>query len=137
MIAWSTDGEGSIGSPAAHIRSFQLSQNSLSAVHSRYDFITQMQDEISRPVRPHERQREYIETQIVAEYLRTFFGCDAVIHKSSMQRDDAEDNRNLVILHRDLFVGNTDPAVVSYADWLLLDVVDVRYSTADGTPLLF
>ncbi|MGJ4952476.1 hypothetical protein [Bradyrhizobium sp. HKCCYLS20291] len=28
--------------------------------HSRYDYITQMQDEISRPVRPHERQREYI-----------------------------------------------------------------------------
>jgi hypothetical protein len=48
-----------------------------------------MQDEISRPVRPHERQREYIATQIVAEYLKSYFGCDAVIYKSSMQRDNA------------------------------------------------
>ena len=39
--------------------------------HSRYDFITQMQAEISKPVRPHERQREYIATQIVSEYLQS------------------------------------------------------------------
>lgn len=100
--------------------------------HSRYDFITQMQDEISRPVRPHERQREYIATQIVAEYLKTHFGCDAVIYKSSMQRDDAEDNRNIVILHRETFVGTEDPGVISYVDWSLQDVIDVRYSTVDG-----
>ena len=100
--------------------------------HSRYDFITQMQDEISRPVRPRERQREYIATQIVAEYLKSYFGCDAVIYKSSMQRDNAEDNRNLVILHRDTSVGTEDTSVVSYVDWSLQDVVDVRYSTVDG-----
>src|SRR6478736_6087929 len=35
LIAWSTDGDGSIGSPSAHIRSFQLSQSSLSAVRIR------------------------------------------------------------------------------------------------------
>jgi RES domain len=55
--------------------------------HSRYDFVTQMQAEISKPVRPHERQREYIATQIVAEYLQKYFGCDAVIYRSSMRRD--------------------------------------------------
>jgi hypothetical protein len=69
-----------------------------------------MQDEISRPVRPHERQREYIATQIVAEYLKSYFGCDAVIYKSSMQRDNAEDNRNMVILHREKFVGGSERA---------------------------
>lgn len=99
---------------------------------SRYDFITQMQDEISRPVRPHERQREYIATQIVAEYLKSYFGCDAVIYKSSMQRDNAEDNRNMVILHRETFVGAEDPSVLSYVDWSMQDVIDVRYSTVDG-----
>ncbi len=102
--------------------------------HSRYDFITQMQDEISRPVRPHERQREYIATQIVAEYLQSYFGCDAVIYKSSMQRDHAEDNRNIVILHRKTFVGTEDPAVLSYVDWSLREVTDVRYSTVGGNP---
>jgi hypothetical protein len=49
-----------------------------------------------------------------------------------MQRDNAEDNRNLVILHRDTFVGAEDPSVVSYVDWSLQEVVDVRYSTVDG-----
>jgi hypothetical protein len=68
----------------------------------------------------------------VAEYLKSYFGCDAVIYKSSMQRDNAEDNRNLVVLHRDTFVGTEYPSVVLYADWSLQDVVDVRYSTADG-----
>jgi hypothetical protein len=68
----------------------------------------------------------------VAEYLKSYFGCDAVIYKSSMQRDNAEDNRNLVILHRDTFVGTDDPNVVSYVDWSLQEVVDVRYSTVDG-----
>ena len=101
--------------------------------HSRYDFITQMQDEISRPVRPHERQREYIATQIVAEYLKSYFDCDAVIYKSSMQRDNAEDNRNMVILHRETFVGTEDSSVLSYVDWSLKDVIDVRYSLFDGT----
>jgi RES domain len=100
--------------------------------HVRYDFVTQLQNEISRPVRPRERQREYIGTQIVAEYLKSYFGCDAVIYKSSMQRDGAEDNRNIVILHRDLFVGTADPSVVSYTDWSLLEVTDVRYTTVDG-----
>jgi hypothetical protein len=97
--------------------------------HSRYDFITQMQEEISRPVRPHERQREYIATQIVAEYLKSYFGCDAVIYKSSMQRDDGEDSRNIVILHRETFVGTQDPSVLSYEDRSLREVIDMRYTT--------
>src|SRR5450631_3761711 len=37
--------------------------------HTRYDFITQMEDEISKPISPFAKQREYIATQIVAEYL--------------------------------------------------------------------
>ncbi|MDN4982151.1 RES family NAD+ phosphorylase [Bradyrhizobium sp. WYCCWR 13022] len=101
-------------------------------MHSRYEFIEQMQAQISRPVRPHERQREYIATQIVAEYLKSYFGCDAVIFKSSMQRDGAEDNRNIVILHRDIFVADDHPGVVTYVDWSMRNVVDVRYTVVDG-----
>ncbi|MDB5620414.1 RES family NAD+ phosphorylase [Tardiphaga sp.] len=100
--------------------------------HSRWDFITQLQAEISRPVRPHERQREYIATQIVAEYLKSFFGCDAIIYRSSMQRDEEQDNRNIVILNRGGFVGEADPYVLSYAGWSMEDVTDVRYTTVDG-----
>lgn len=102
--------------------------------HSRYDFVTQVQAEISRPVRPHERQREYIATQIVAEYLKSFFGCDAIIYRSSMQRDATDDNRNIVILNREGFVGNEDPCVVSYVDWSLQEVTDVKYTILDATP---
>jgi hypothetical protein len=56
-----------------------------------------MQDEISKPISPFAMQREYIPTQIVAEYLREYFTCDAVIYKSSLHRDDKMDNRNIVI----------------------------------------
>ncbi len=100
--------------------------------HSRYDFIMQMQGEISKPVRPHERQREYIATQIVAEYLRTYFGCDAVIYRSSMQRGEGAEKRNIVILNREAFVGARDPSVLSYVGWFLREITDVRYAIIDG-----
>lgn len=100
--------------------------------HSRYDFVTQLQTEISRPVRPHERQREYIATQIVAEYLKSFFGCDAIIYRSSMQRDEQDDNRNIVILNPQNFVGAGDPSALTYESWSMEEVTDVRYTTVDG-----
>jgi hypothetical protein len=100
-------------------------------MHNRYEFITQMQAQISKPVRPHERQREYIATQIVAEYLKTYFGCDAVIYRSSMQRDQDGEDRNIVILNREAFVGTND-AVLAYVGWSLKEVRDVRYTIADG-----
>ncbi len=53
-----------------------------------------MEDEISKPVRSFEKQREYIAIQIVAEYLRERF------------RGSKTDNRNIVILDRGVdFVG--------------------------------
>lgn len=100
--------------------------------HSRYDFIQQMQAEISKPVRPHERQREYIATQIVAEYLKTYFSCDAVIYRSSMQRDEGAENRNIVILHRETFVGANDPSVLLYVDWSLKEIRDVKYTIIEA-----
>lgn len=68
--------------------------------HTRYDFITQMQDEISKPILPFEKQREYIATQIVSEYFREYFNCDAIIYKSSMNKGHKGDNRNIVVLNR-------------------------------------
>jgi hypothetical protein len=100
--------------------------------HSRYDFINQMQTEISKPIRPHERQREYISTQIVAEYLRTYFECDAVIYRSSMQHSEGGENRNIVVLHREAFVGTEDPNVLAYVSWSLKEVRDVQYIVIDS-----
>ncbi|WP_198137022.1 RES family NAD+ phosphorylase [Nitrobacter hamburgensis] len=100
--------------------------------HSRYDFIDQMQEGISKPVRPHERQREYIATQIVAEYLQNYFNCDAVIYQSAMQRDEAAEKRNIVVLHRETFVGPDDPCVLSYVNWSLKEIRDVRYTIIDA-----
>jgi len=101
--------------------------------HTRYAFITQMEDEISKPLRPFEKQREYIATQIVAEYLREHFGCDAVIYKSSMVRGSKADNRNIVILDRSAdFVGAG--GVLSLAGHDINDIADVTYQTAAGIP---
>ena len=65
--------------------------------HTRYDFISHMEEEISKPILPYERQREFIATQIVAEYLREYFGCDAVIYRSAMHKGSEIENRNIVI----------------------------------------
>lgn len=99
--------------------------------HTRYDFITQMEDEISKPISPFAKQREYIATQIVAEYLRHYFACDAVIFKSSMHRDDKMDNRNIVILNRGMeFVGSGNESILSYSHHRISDIVDVVYKIA-------
>ncbi|WP_315727587.1 RES domain-containing protein [Bradyrhizobium sp. SZCCHNS2015] len=76
--------------------------------HTRYEFIHQLEDEISKPILPYEKQREYIATQIVAEYLKEYFGCDAVIYRSSMIKGRSKESCNIVILNRgDSFVGDT------------------------------
>ncbi|MGJ4952477.1 hypothetical protein [Bradyrhizobium sp. HKCCYLS20291] len=60
-----------------------------------------------------------------------------MIYKPSMQKDDGEDNRNIGILNRETFVGTDGVSIVSYVDWTMLDVVNVRYSTVDGSPFGF
>ncbi|MER8452760.1 RES family NAD+ phosphorylase [Mesorhizobium sp. M1428] len=97
--------------------------------HTRYDFIDQMEQEISRPVMPHEKQRQYIPTQIVAEYLKEYFGCDAVIYRSSVMRNDKIDNRNIVLLPKgEEFVGAD--AVLKYSRYSIKRVLDVTYHFA-------
>jgi hypothetical protein len=96
--------------------------------HTRYDFITQMEDEISKPILPYEKQREYIATQIVAEYLKEYFECDAVIYRSSMHKDGNADNRNIVIFYnRAGFIGESGFLKLSKHD--VLDVSNVVYTT--------
>jgi len=102
--------------------------------HTRYDFITQMQDEISKPISPFAMQREYIATQIVAEYLREYFACDAVIYKSSMHRDDKMDNRNIVILNKGAeFVGAGSERPLSYSCHDTKVILDVVYTVGSTT----
>lgn len=97
--------------------------------HTRYDFITQMEDEISKPILPYEKQREYIATQIVAEYLREHFDCDAVIFRSSMHKTTTADNRNIVIFHKgSAFVGRD--GLLSLSKHNVFNVDDVIFSTS-------
>jgi hypothetical protein len=96
--------------------------------HTRFEFIRQMESEISKPILPFEKQREYIPTQIVAEYLREYFGCDAVIYHSSMRKSAQDDTRNIVIFHRGVeFVGNG--AILALANHNISAVADVVYTT--------
>lgn len=100
--------------------------------HTRYDFIHQMESQISKPVLAYEQQREYIATQIVAEYLKAYFSCDAVIYRSSMIRDDKAENRNIVILPREAtFIGD-GPAVLTYRSHEVKQVLDVTYQLMRG-----
>jgi hypothetical protein len=99
------------------------------SLHTRFDFIRQMEAEISKPILPYEKQREYIATQIVAEYLREYFDCDAVIYRSSMHKGEDVDNRNVVIFYRgDDFIEGAR-RTVSLSRRYVTTIADVVYST--------
>jgi hypothetical protein len=99
--------------------------------HTRYGFIKQMEQEISRRVLPYEKQLQYISTQIVAEYLKQYFGCEAVIYSSSVVRDPAADRRNIVVLPRaEGFVGE-NMAVLKYRVFAVKEVRDVSYQLVE------
>lgn len=101
--------------------------------HTRYDFISQMQAEISKPIAPYEKQLEYIPTQIVAEYLKEVFGCEAIVYKSSTHKSDNKDNRNIVILNKpDVgFVGDASTCILSYSSHKVKTVSDVTYNVVE------
>jgi transposase len=100
--------------------------------HTRYDFIKQMETEISKPIMPYEKQREYIPTQIVAEYLKEYFGCDAVIYRSSMIKDHDKESRNIVILNRGAEFCGTDDAPLSYVRNSVKQILDVTYQIMES-----
>ena len=103
-----------------------------SYAHTRYDFITQMQDEISKPISSFERQREYIATQIVAEYLREYFNCDAIIYQSSMHKSDKHDNRNIVIVNMGAdFIGAAPTSSLALAQHNIRSIENVTYDISE------
>lgn len=116
---------------------------------SRYGFIRDMQEEISKPISSFQQSIEYIPTQIVAEYLREHFECDAVIYKSSVHIDANSDTRNIVIFNRNpsyIFTQLNEPdpdtgslvkyvpasfgALLKYRSYTLRSIKDIQYTVA-------
>jgi hypothetical protein len=90
-----------------------------------------MQDQISKPIRPFEQLREYIPTQIVAEYLREVFGCKGIIYKSSVHRSEDRQNKNIVIFgNAEEFVGSS-PNLLTYLRSCVKEVANIRYDVQE------
>jgi RES domain len=102
--------------------------------HTRYDFIDQMEGEISKPILPFDRQREYIPTQIVAEYIREYFGCDAVIYRSSMIKVRDKESRNIVFLNRGEAFTGTQSAPLAFSRYTAKEIADITYELSDAWP---
>src|SRR5262249_24396327 len=102
--------------------------------HTRYDFINQIEAEISKPIMPFDKQREYIPTQIVAEYLKNYFGCDAVIYRSSMTKGRSAESRNIVILNKGQPFAGTEAAALSLSKYWIKEILNVKYELG-GWPL--
>ena len=106
-----------------------LSQNDYSVEeHSRYLFIMEMQEAISRPISPFQMSINYIPTQIIAEYLKEHFGCEAIIYKSAMHKAGNEETRNIVIFNPSA-EEFTDR--VQYVDLSLSEVENVIYKSKE------
>lgn len=101
--------------------------------HSRYDFIQQMEEEISRPVLPYEKQREYIPTQIVAEYIKEYFECDGIIFRSSMITGHTKERRNIVLFEKERSFIDGGNALLKLIKRDIKNVLDVTYSVG-GRP---
>lgn len=102
--------------------------------HTRYDFVSQMEQEISKPILPYEKQREYIATQIVAEYLREYFGCDGVIYRSSMHTGANVENRNIVVFgSQGDFLGGGSRQLLDLLDYETRRVNNVIFDTEGET----
>ena len=95
--------------------------------HTRYDFINQMEGEISKPILPFDKQREYIPTQIVAEYLKIYFECGAVIYRSSMIKDRSAESRNIVILNKGQPFTGTEASTLAFSKHWVKQVMNVKY----------
>jgi hypothetical protein len=69
--------------------------------HTRYHFIRHIHEFLARPVSHFEKDLEYIPTQVVAEYLKSVFNCDAIIYKSSLLKNSADKyGKNIVLLSK-------------------------------------
>ena len=102
--------------------------------HTRYEFIHEMEGEISKPILPNDKQREYIPTQIVAEYLGECFGCDAVIYRSSMMKEHDKESRNIVLLNKGAaFIGDACSSLV-YRSHKIKTVRNIVYDLRDDLP---
>lgn len=106
----------------------------IASQHTRYEFVREMENEISKPILPYDKQREYIPTQIVAEYLAQYFNCDAVIYKSSMMRDNEKDSRNIVLINNGItFEGETASSLV-FKSYTTKEVRNILYDLEDDIP---
>ncbi len=106
-------------------------ENSQPIDFSRYRFIIDMQDEISKPIPNYEKELEYIPTQIVAEYLKEHFGCDAVIYKSSMHKGNGIENRNIVIFNTGVEFIGSPVSPLSFIGYTIKNVENIQYKTTD------
>jgi hypothetical protein len=106
--------------------------------HTRYDFVSEMEEEISKPVLGYEKQREYMATQIVAEYLREYFNCDAAIFRSSMHKGREIENRNIVIFGPPGdFRGGGSRQILDLKEHSIKRVTNVTFQIAEDDDILF
>lgn len=92
--------------------------------HSRYQFIRDLQDEISKPISMNARSLEYIPTQILAEYVQHYLNCDGMIYKSAMNRDLKADNRNIVLFGKyDIIINN----LLEYMSYEIASVSNIKF----------
>jgi len=89
-----------------------------------------MEQQISRPALSHDKQRHYIPTQIVAEYLGRYFECEAVIYKSAMIRGKDADARNIVILPRQDGFSEFPSSILTFRGYEIKGVDDVAYTVS-------
>jgi len=91
-------------------------------------FLSNLQDEISRPIQPYDEELEYVPTQVVSEYLANVIGLDGIAYKSAQTSQDiltegsALLNRNVALFGAAaMTTAETDPTEAKTAGLTFLD----------------
>ncbi len=92
---------------------------------SKFEFISELDKQMSKPISVHEAKRDYIPTQVITEYIREYFDCDGIIYSSSLYKKEGKNCSNIVLF--DDSPEFSESEVLEYIDYEIVEIEDIEY----------
>jgi hypothetical protein len=107
--------------------------------NTRYDVVTRIQEEMSKPVSSDSKSLNYIPTQVLTEYIQERFNIDAIIYFSSLfSASDKKEKRNIVLLNKKFDGGKYNNALsINKNNVSIKSVKNIKYIVEDADDFPF
>ena len=107
---------------ALNQKSIHQQEHASNNKHQVYDVLQEIKTDISKPIKPSDKEYEYIPTQILAEYIKERFKVDGIVFMSSLY----EDGKNVVLFLQE---NNRNQKVLSYNSKDFYSIERMRYES--------